>query len=600
MRRFTAIVLLSAALAACGGGGGGGSGAATATAAVAAPAGLALDHGIKSFAFSWSPVPGATAYQVLEDPDGAGPLPAVPVGGQVAGTSTSVQVFLPERLNASYQVRACTADGCGAPSAAVRPDVNRAIGYFKASNAAANGAFGASVALSADGTTLAVGATGDDSGATGVDGDPNNSSTFQAGAVYVYVRDGGTWRQQAYVKASNTGLNDNFGSSVALSSDGNTLAVSAPGEAGGIGGINGAEGDDSAPRAGAVYVFTRSGSTWTQQAYVKASNPGADDNFGFSLALSADGQTMAVGAGFEDSAATGVNGNQADESAANSGAAYVYTRSGATWTQQAYVKASNTGAGDFFGASLKLSADGNTLAVSAPNESSASPGIDGNQADNSLLRAGAAYVYTRSGTSWTQQAYIKASNPGQADSFGESIALSADGNTLVVSTINEDSGAVGQAGNQADNSVSNNGAVYVFTRAGAVWSQQAYLKPSRALAGQLFGIAVALSGDGNILAVGAYGEPSGVAGIGRTRTDSNAPSAGAVYAFRRSGSTWTETSVLKATNPRANAEMGYGLALSADGRTLAAGSIAESSAAAGIGGNAADTSAPRAGAVYVY
>jgi hypothetical protein len=130
-----------------------------------------------------------------------------------------------------------------------------------------------------------------------------------------------------------------------------------------------------------------------QQAYVKASNSGDHDNFGYSVAISGD--TMVVGAAAEDSAATGIDGDQSDTSAAVSGAAYVFTRSGSTWSQQAYLKASNTDAGDQFGYSVAI--DGDTIVVGANGEDSTASGVDGNQADNSGLSPGAAYVFTRSG-----------------------------------------------------------------------------------------------------------------------------------------------------------------------------------------------------------
>ena len=110
----------------------------------------------------------------------------------------------------------------------------------------------------------------------------------------------------------------------ALSADGSTLAVGADSEGSRSTGINGNQTDNSAPYAGAVYVFTRTGSTWLQQAYIKASNTNADDGFGWSLALSADGSTLAVGALGEGSSATGINGNQLDDSATSAGAVYVY------------------------------------------------------------------------------------------------------------------------------------------------------------------------------------------------------------------------------------------------------------------------------------
>ncbi len=203
-----------------------------------------------------------------------------------------------------------------------------------------------------------------------------------------------------------------------------------------------------------MYVFTRSGATWTQQAYIKASNTGVNDQFGFSVALSAD--TLAVGAKREDSNATGINGNQTDNSTADSGAVYVFTRSGTTWTQQAYIKASNTDLDDSFGDSVAL--EGDTLAVGANEEDSNATGINGNQADNSAANSGAVYVFTRSGTTWTQQAFIKASNTDALDNFGQT-ALS--GNTLAVGASLEDSIATGINGNQADNSTADSGAVYI-------------------------------------------------------------------------------------------------------------------------------------------
>jgi hypothetical protein len=136
----------------------------------------------------------------------------------------------------------------------------------------------------------------------------------------VFTRTGGVWSQQAYVKASNTEVSDQFGASLALSGD--SLAVGAPGEDSNATGINGNQADNSASTSGAVYVFTRTGGVWSQQAYVKASNTGALDEFGTSLALS--GNTLAIGAYFEDSNATGIGGNQSDNSAQDSGAVYVY------------------------------------------------------------------------------------------------------------------------------------------------------------------------------------------------------------------------------------------------------------------------------------
>ncbi len=301
------------------------------------------------------------------------------------------------------------------------------VAYIKASNAEAydhladgggnQGHSGNSVALSADGNTMAVGAPYESGGAKGVNGNQNDNSTYASGAVYVFIRQGDAWTQQAYVKASNPGLSDHFGASVVLSRDGNTMAVAAPWEASGATGVNGNQNDDSVPQAGAAYIFSRTGSTWTQQAYIKASNTGkADegatagdgDQFGFSIALSGDGSTLAVGAITEDSAAQQINGNQGDDSAASAGAVYVYSRTGTTWSQQAYVKPATLDAGDLFGFSVALSFDGNTLAAAAFNEDGSGRTINPPH-DNVSGESGALFVFTRQNGSWSQQAYIKSS-----------------------------------------------------------------------------------------------------------------------------------------------------------------------------------------------
>ncbi|MDB4953883.1 MAG: Integrin alpha beta-propellor repeat protein [Myxococcales bacterium] len=477
--------------------------------------------------------------------------------------------------------------------------VGRSETYLKPSNAPIGQEFGWSLAMSEDGSTLAVGAWTESSAATGINGNQADVSELGSGAVFVFTRVGATWTQQAYVKASNTGTYDQFGTSVALSADGSTLAVGAFAEASAATGINGNQADNSASQSGAVYVFTRAGATWNQQAYVKASNTNVSDRFGWCVALSSDGNTLAVGASLEASAATGVGGNQADNSAVSAGAVYVLTRAGTAWTQQAYVKASNTNANDQFGKNLALSSDGNTLAVGATHESSAAIGVNGNQSDNSLVESGAVYVFTRAGTTWSQQAYVKASNPGSIDSFGASVAVSSDGNTLAIGAALESSAATGIGGNQADNSAVSAGAVYVLTRAGTTWTQQAYIKASNTDASDALGWNIAISADGNSLAAGAPGEASATTGIGGDQADNSKIRSGAAYMFHRAGTSWTQLAYVKASNTDASDQFGLAVALSGDGKTLAAGADAEASAATGIGGDQTDNSATGAGAVYI-
>ncbi|WP_413934108.1 integrin [Nitrospira sp. BLG_1] len=441
--------------------------------------------------------------------------------------------------------------------------------------------------------------------------------------------------QQAYLKASNTDPNDKFGSAVAI--DGDTLVVGAQEEDSGSSGINGNQSNNSGNDIGAVYVFVRSGGIWTQQAYLKASNPDDLDTFGTSVAIS--GNTIVVGAQGEDSNATGVTGNQSDNSVAQAGAAYVFVRNGTTWTQQAYLKPSTAGFNNF---GNTVAIDGDTIAIGAEGEDSASTGINGSEVGTGAPSSGAVYVFTRSGTTWSQQAYIKSSNSQGGDQFGNSVALSHD--TLAVGAVGEDSAATGIGGNQGDNSASGSGAVYVFTRSGNTWSQQAYVKASNSAAnssfggslsldnntlavgtdnastayiftrsgglwtqeallqgantenGDQFGISVAVHGD--TLAVGASGEDSAATGINGDGTNNSASDSGALYVFTRSGTTWTQRDYVKASNREAGDS--FGSAIAANNGTIVSGAYLEDSHATGINGIQTDNSATDSGAVYVF
>jgi hypothetical protein len=479
--------------------------------------------------------------------------------------------------------------------------------YLKASNPAEDAHFGCggtltghagnTSAISDDGNTIAVGAPHENSGAKGINGNQNDTSAYSAGAVYVFTRRGTTVAQQAYIKASNPMPGANFGSSVVLSRDGNTLAVAAYYESSAATGINGNQNDRSIPEAGAVYVFTRTGSTWSQQAYIKASNTGnaavgdgfaEGDQFGYSIALSSDGNTLAVGAIGEDSNAMGINGDQSDNSANGSGAAYVFARAGSTWSQQAYVKSAMTRPNVLFGYSMGLSANGGTLAVA---EYDADRG------------KGALYVLTRTGTTWSHQARIQADNAENGDSLGYSLAISDDGNTIAAGAADEDCmiPGINQAGCDKDQPQDNSsGAAYVFVRNGASWTQQAFIKASNPGRQDWFGVRIAISGDGNTVAVGAPNEDSAAKGVNGKQDDNSAFEAGAVYVYTRAGSTWTQHAYVKSSNTDSGDEFGSSLGLSADGRILLVGARGEDSGAKGVNGNQADNSIRDAGAAYLF
>lgn len=602
--RATKCATLAAAallLAACGGGGGGDSGAVP-VAAPDAPV-VALGSGIKTLTFDWAAVPGATHYQLFEELQGGD---YVQVGGDLPAGTTRYEHTVPlwTRLLANYQLRACNAAGCTASATQSWsvPLLNGSIGYVKASNSGAADVFGSGVALSADGTTLAVSATQEDGGVAGINGNAADNSVSNSGAVYVYARQGGQWTLQAYLKASNPGAGDLFGSAISLSADGNTLAVGAAGEGSNAIGVNGNQLSNAAPSSGAVYIFQRTGSAWAQTTYVKATNTASGAAFGGAVALSGDGSTLVVGATGDSGNTTGVNGVPADYTATSSGAAYVFRRTTTSWLIQAYLKSNQPDVNDYFGWAVAISHDGNRVAVAAPLEDGSATGVGG-AVGNTAPDAGAVFLFTRSGTDWSTEAYVKASNTASNDQFGLALALSSDGSTLVVGAPLEDSGSVGSInGDQADNTRSASGAVYAYGLQGALWTQIAYIKASNTATNASFGSAVAVSSNGQQLAIGAPLESNSGLGFGGNafEDDASAALSGAVYMLDRVGNAWQIRRYVKASNANAQDQFGHALALSADGGTLAVGARNEDSAATGLGGNPNDASASSAGAVYLY
>jgi hypothetical protein len=375
------------------------------------------------------------------------------------------------------------------------------------------------------------------------------------------------------------GFDDRFGYSVALSSDGTTLAVGAWGEGN---------------HAGSVYIFVSSGTAWAQEARLEANNREVNDVFGYEIAIAADGNTLVVGAPDEDSGATVVDGDGADNSANSAGAAYVIARAGTAWMQQAYLKPTATDASDNFGCAVAIDAAGDAVAIGAYTEDA--PAAD-SAGLNTLTDSGAAYVFTRTGPSWSQSAFLKAPNADANDGFGVAVAMSGDGTHVAVSATSEQSGALGVDGDATDNSQPQSGAVYVFDHVGAGWQPGGYLKPSNTDGGDFFGYDLAFSADGRTLAVSAEGEDGDGTGVNGVQQE-GAGQAGAVYVFERPAG-WTQVAYVKATNTEADDRFGRSVALSADARTLVVGAALEDSGETGIGASGADNSASEAGAAYV-
>ena len=310
--------------------------------------------------------------------------------------------------------------------------------------------------------------------------------------------------QEAQLTAADGAANNYFGDSVAISGD--TAVVGAPYH------VVGANANQ-----GSAYVFVRSGAIWSQQQQLTAADGAAGDVFGWSVAISGD--TVVVGAAYDN---VGANGNQ--------GSAYVFVRSGTSWSQQAQLTAADGATSDIFGWSVAIS--GNTVAVGAPGNDV------GANADQ-----GSAYVFVRSGAIWSQQQQLTAVDGAAGDYFGDSVAISGD--TAVVGAPYDDVGAT-----------INQGSAYVFVRSGAVWGLQAHVAAADGAANDYFGSSVAISGD--TVVVGAPYDDVGA------NVDQ-----GSAYVFVRSGTTWSQQQQLTAVDGAVSDDFGDSVAIS--GATVAVG-----------------------------
>lgn len=463
--------------------------------------------------------------------------------------------------------------------------------YLKSSNQDSGDEMGTSVAIDVD---------------TAVSGIPyyENSAANNSGAALVFVRSGRTWSEQQLLVPSNVDANDHYGFSVAVSGD--TLVVGSPKEDSNSTTIAGSENsNDSAPDSGAVFVYTRSGATWTLEAYIKPSNSMPNNQFGYSVAL--DGDTLVVGAPYEDGNQTSITNTDSTASPADytseydSGAVYVFKRSGTTWTQDAYIKSANNTGGFNFGKHVAV--DSSTLVVGVPDEDSNQTSITNGttaSSDTSLEDSGAVFVYLKDGGgSWAQEAYIKASNNDSYDSFGSAISVSSD--TIVVGAPQEDSNAQSiSTGTSTNDDESASGAAYIFTRSGTTWSLEAYIKGFNTEAGDLFAHSVAVDGDD--LVVGSYIEAGDLTTVdnGTPSDNDNSSQSGACYIYARSGTTWTHKTFAKA--PNNDSAYHYCKSVDLDSGSLLVGSAGEDSESTSIiNGTTADSgsSSTDSGALYI-
>ena len=384
---------------------------------------------------------------------------------------------------------------------------------------AAGGQFGRPVTLSYDANYFVGGSSA------------GNDTPSNAGKGYVFLKTGAapssTYVQQAILQHDTPSTDDMFTydyDAIDINSDGTYF-------------IGGARTEDpvGASAGGKAYIFTRSGTSWSQQATLQSSDVQANDQFGMGVASNDDGTIVAVGTSGED----GVTGDPL----ASSGAVYIFTRSGSTWSEQTILRASNAGASDQFGERIDMDEAGEYLLVSAHTE-------DG--PTDSTSNAGCAYVFKRTGSSWAEQAILRPSDPTANAFFGRGV-INSEGNICVI-------GATGLS--------SNAGAVYVFTRSGSEWTQQAKIaSPSGGTT--YFGSAVAINEGNTIVARAA-------------RTSSLLNFDGVLYVYQVTdptdpSSSWTLKKTFKSSDIADGDNFGFSVEISKDGSVIGTSAITDGS-----------------------
>ncbi len=308
--------------------------------------------------------------------------------------------------------------------------------------------FGWSVSVSAD--TAIIGARFDD----------DNGS--ESGSAYIFTRSEGVWTQQAKLLPNDGAEFGEFGYAVSITNDGVTAIIGSPGD------------DDNGSIAGAAYVFTREFGSWVQLAKLLPADGSLVDAFGRSVAISGD--TAVAGAPFND------------DNGANSGSAYVFTRSGLIWTQQAKLLPGDGATDDQFGWSISLSDAGDTALIGA------------NWDNDNGANSGSAYAFTRSGSVWTQQVKLLAGDGAASDEFGHSVSISANGDTALIGARSDDDNGFGS------------GSAHVFKRSGGAWMQGVKILPGDGDSPDNFGFSVSIDGDTAL--VGAHADEDNGTGSG--------------------------------------------------------------------------------------
>jgi len=357
-----------------------------------------------------------------------------------------------------------------------------------ASDGAADDRFGRSVSISKDGVRIIIGSR-----------DKGTGGFFVRGAAYIFKCTGTTWTQEQKIKAdvADTIL---FGISVSINADGNRVVV-------------GSEGDNSFK--GSAYIFKRTGTTWTQEQKIVASDRANFDFFGISVSINSDGSRVIISATRDDN---------------DIGSAYIFKRDGTIWTEEQKIIASDGASSDRFGTSVSINSDGSRVIIGAQEDDS---------------NTGSAYIFKRNGTLWLEEQKILASDAATLDRFGNSVSINADGSRVIVGAFFDDN----------DN---NKGSAYIFKRDETTWTEEQKIIASDRTVDDQFGSSVSINSNGCRVIVSAIGD------------DSNK---GSAYIFNRIGITWTEEQKIIASDGASSDRFGTSVSINGDGLRTIVGAL---------------------------
>jgi hypothetical protein len=500
---------------------------------------------LKTLRFDWQPVKRASYYQVFYKADAQSSY--VPIGDNIPATRTLARVpvsaHLLDWVNARYRVAACNDAGCRYSSEITVTDLaNDTIGYFKSDSATHGGNLGWAVDLSADGRTLVAAIPQD------------TSDVYLSGAAYVFQRSNGAWAQQAHLVPSVVQPGAGANMDVAISGDGNTIAISLPGED--IPNTDPEEFGD----VGAVYIFQRSAGTWTQTARLEAANLRTyGDNFGWQVDLDEAGSTLAV---------LRFHGR-----AGALGTIVMYRKEVGTWTEIVSFPPTEDGENCNY---MALSSDGAVVAKSCRTFVQ--------------LGVGDHELHLFSGANWSTQTTLQLDSPPSYSPFG-AVAIDRRGRTVVVQS---------WAGDQPKAVLYRlNGGSYAVEQQFLPGEWQVKEYPNGLISD--FASSLAISADGNTVAIGDRKDNGVGTGILQPPVASGSDPVGAVHVYQRSNGEWVQRSLIKRNNPALTFSLfGHAVELARNGRVLAVGHIGESSNATGVDGDQNDTSRTNSGAVWLY